>query len=307
MEIRKLPIGQGLVWFKQSLDLGARNPKAVFGAALLLIAVLYGLALLLGLSASLVARATPGQAPDVSRVLLLFVPMFLLLMLLFPVLIGGLMHVIREAEAGRPVSALDLFAPFRQGKAPRLALLGIVQIVLAAIGGVIVVAIAGADYWRDYIAAVRGAMGGSMPAVPQPEHPGLLMLVQLVFNYFSYAIMLLAVPLMLFSGSALADAIKGSLRAAVRNVGANVFAGVLFVLGVIVAAVVVALFAMLAGVIGNLVHAAVGSALIAVVFIAFGAVLLVVLTGGAYLAWRDTFGDAAVPPMAMPPASGIEA
>lgn len=305
MEIRKLPIGQGLVWFKQSLDLGARNPRAVFGAALLLIAVLYGLALLLGLSASLVTKSAPGQVPDVSRVLLLFVPMFLLLMLLFPVLIGGLMHVIREAEAGRPVSALDLFAPFRQGRAPRLAMLGIVQIVLAVIGGMIMVSIAGADYWRDYMAAVRGAMGGSIPAVPQPEHPGLLMLVQLVFNYFSYAIMLLAVPLMLFSGSALADAIKGSLRAAVRNVGANVFAGVLFVLGVIVAAVVVALFATLAGVIGNLVHAAVGNALIAVVFIAFGAVLLVVLTGGAYLAWRDTFGDAAVTPVA--PASGIEA
>lgn len=304
MEIRKLPIGQGLVWFKQSLDLGARNPKAVFGAALLLIAVLYGLALLLGLSASLVAKSAPGQVPDVSRVLLLFVPMFLLLMLLFPVLIGGLMHVIREAEAGRPVSALDLFAPFRQGRAPRLALLGIVQIVLAVIGGMIMVSIAGADYWRDYMAAVRGAMGGSVPAVPQPEHPGLLMLVQLVFNYFSYAIMLLAVPLMLFSGSALAGAIKDSLRAAVRNAGANVFAGVLFVLGVIVAAVVVALFAMLAGVIGNLVHAAVGNALIAVVFIGFGAVLLVVLTGGAYLAWRDTFGDAAVTPA---PASGIEA
>lgn len=304
MEIRKLPIGQGLVWFKQSLDLGARNPRAVFGAALLLIAVLYGLALLLGLSASLVAKSAPGQVPDASRVLLLFVPMFLLLMLLFPALIGGLMHVIREAEAGRPVSALDLFAPFRQSRAPRLALLGIVQIVLAVIGGMIVVSIAGADYWRDYMAAVRGAMGGSMPAVPQPEHPGLLMLVQLVFNYFSYAIMLLAVPLMLFSGSALADAIKDSLRASVRNVGANVFAGVLFVLGVIVAAVVVALFAMLAGVIGNLIHAAVGNALIAVVFIAFGAVLLVVLTGGAYLAWRDTFGDAAVTPT---PASGIEA
>lgn len=304
MEIRKLPIGQGLVWFKQSLDLGARNPKAVFGAALLLIGVLYALALLLGLSAGMVARSAPGQAPDLGRIMLLFVPMFLLLMLLFPVLIGGLMHVIREAEAGRPVRAFDLFAPFRQGKAPRLALLGIVQIVLALVGGLIVVALAGADYWRDYLAAMRGAMGGTMPVVPQPEHPGLLMLVQVVFNYFSYAIMLLAVPLMLFSGSALGEAIKGSLRASIRNVGANVFAGLLFVLGVVVAAIVVALFAALIGVIGNLVHATLGSVLMAVVFIGFGTVLLVVLTGGAYLAWRDTFGDA---PLAPPAASGIEA
>lgn len=304
MEIRKLPIGQGLAWFKQSLDLGARNPKAVFGAALLLIGVLYALAMLLGLSASLVARPAPGQVPDLGRIALLFVPMFLLLMLLFPSLLGGLMYVIREAEAGRPVRALDLFAPFRQGKAPRLAWLGVVQLVLAFIGGVVMVSIAGPDYWRDYLAAVRGAMSGTMPAVPQPDHPGLLMLVQLAFNYFSYAIMLLAVPLMLFSGSDLAGAIKDSLRAAVRNVGANVFAGLLFVLGVIVAALLVALLSGLVGIIGNLVHAAVGNALMAVVFIGFGAVLLVVLTGGAYLAWRDTFGDAAPPSTSV---DGIEA
>lgn len=302
MEIRKLPIGQGLAWFKQSLDLGARNPKAVFGAALLLIAVFYALAMLLGLSASLVARPGAG-APDFGRIAMLFVPMFLLLMLLFPSLLGGLMYVIREAEAGRPVRARDLFAPFRQGKAPRLALLGIVQIVLALVGGVVMVSIAGADYWRDYLAAVRGAMSGTMPVVPQPDHPGLLMLVQLVFNYFSYAIMLLAVPLMLFSGRGLAGAIKDSLRAAVRNVGANLLAGVLFVAGVVVAAVVVALLSGLVGIVGNLVHAAVGNALMAMIFVGFGAVLLVVLTGGAYLAWRDTFGDVAPASQAV---NGIE-
>lgn len=304
MEIRKLPIGQGLAWFKQALDLGARNPKAVFGAALLLMAALYLLALLLALAASAVARPAPGAEPDLARVMLVFVPVFLLLMLLLPVLLGGLMHVIREAEAGRPVRARDLFAPFRQGRAPRLALLGLVQVALAMLGGLVMVSLAGADYLRDYMAAMRGAMSGSIPVMPQPAHPGLLMLVQLVFNYFSYAIMLLSVPLLLFTGTSLWQAIKGSLQAAVRNVAPNLLAGVLFVLGAIVAAIVVALLGGLVALLGNLVHEAVGGALVALVFIGFGAVLLVVLTGGAYLAWRDTFGDRAAPP---PVATGIEA
>lgn len=286
MDIRNVPAGQGLAWFTQAINLGARNPKAVFGAALLFIAVLWLLALVLGL----LGRVVLGDGePDLGRAMLLVVPMFLAVMLLAPVLLGGLMHVIREAEAGRPVGALDLFAPFRQGRALRLASLGVVQVVLGVLGGVLMVAIAGADYWQQYMEAMQGAMSGRLPAMPQPEHPLLLTVVQLAFNYFSYALMLLSIPLILFSGSTLAAAIRDSLRASVRNVGANLLAGLLFVLGALVAVLVVLLFAGFVAVLGNLVHAAVGTLLSTLVLLGFGAVLLVVLTGGAYLAWRDTF------------------
>jgi hypothetical protein len=298
MQINMLPLSQGLRWFKQALDLGARNPKAVFGAALLLIAALYGLAMLIALPAAWLVGGGGAARPDLARMLLLAVPLFLLLMLLLPVLLGGLMHVIREAEAGRPVRARDLFAPFRQGRAPRLMLLGVVQIGLALLAGVVVVALAGADYWQDYLAAMRGAMSGSVPVMPQPNHPGLLMLVQLLFNYFSYAIMLLSVPLLLFTGSTLLEAIQASALAALRNVGAYLLAMLLFLVGVVVAAVVVALLSGLLGVVGSLVHEALGAVLMLLVFIGFGAALLVVLVGGSYLAWRDTFGDAAAPPPA---------
>ena len=49
MQIRKLPVGQGLAWFKQAIDLGGRNPRAVFGAAVLLILALYTAAMLMAL------------------------------------------------------------------------------------------------------------------------------------------------------------------------------------------------------------------------------------------------------------------
>ena len=309
MDIRVLPAGQGLTWFKQAIDLGGRNPRAVFGAALLLIASLYAAALLTALIAAAVvgASAEPatGGAPNLGRVLLVGMPLLLLVMFLVPILMGGLMHVIRESEAGRPVRARDVFAPLRASSGRRLALLGLVQVALALVGGLLMVTIAGSDYWTDYMTAMRGAMTGTMPVVPQPDNAGLLFLAQLAFNYFSYALMLFSIPLMLFSGLGLADALRSSLRASVRNIGANLLAGVLFAGALIASALLVGMLMLFVLFVGNLVHAVVGSLLALAVALAFASVVLVLLIGGAYLAWRDTFGDGALPPP-VPTVHGIE-
>ena len=309
MEIRRVSPGQGVEWFKQAIDLGARNPRAVFGAALLLIATLYGVTLLMVLAMSLlVAAPVPGQAPELGRVMAVAMPLFVLMMLLIPVLFGGLMHVIREAEAGRPVRALDLYAPLRAGQGKRLSLLGLVQIALALLGGVLMVALAGGDYWQQYQQALQSMMSsGQVGAMPQPRHPGLLFVVQMLFNYFSYALMLLAIPLMLFSRRPLGAALRDSLRASVSNVGAHLVAGLLFIGAMIAAGIVVVLVAGLLGVLGNAIHASIGTLLVAVVLLGFAAAMLVLVAGGAYLAWRDTFGDAGSAHASPPQVHGIEA
>lgn len=302
MQVRKLPVSQGLAWFRAALDLGGRNPRAVFGAALLFIAVLYGLALAMTLVGA--AFVVGDKTPDMTTLLLVSAPVFLAIMVLMPILIGGLMHVIRESEAGRPVRARDVFAPFRMGSAKGLALLGLLQIVFAIVGALIVVTVAGPNYWNDYMSAMRSMLdGGAVPVFPQPRSPGLLFVVQLVFNYFTYAVMLFSVPLMLFSKLPLVEAVRASLGASVRNVGANLLASALFVGGTIVAALVVAMLAWLAGLVGGLVHTAIGTLLSLAVLLGFAAMLLVVLTGCAYLAWRDTF-DAPASPSTF---NGIEA
>jgi len=304
MQVRKLPLAQGLAWFRAAIDLGARNPKAVFGASMLFIATIYLLAVVLGVVAVTVMRSDGGGQPNLLLFASIFAPLFIGMMVLLPILIGGLMHVIRESEAGRPVRARDLYAPFRTPRVRGLALLGVLQIALAILGGVLMVAIAGESYWEDYLGAVRAAMGGATPVVPQPRHPGVLMLIQLAFNYFTYAVMLFAVPLVLFSGAGFLDAVRSALQASVRNIGANLVAAGLFVGGTIVAAVVVVLLSMLATAIGGLVHPAVGTFLSIAILLAFGAALLVVLAGGAYIAWRDTFDGPAAPPATF---TGIEA
>lgn len=307
MDIRALPVGQGLAWFKQAIDLGGRNPRAVFGAALLLILALYTAAMLMALVLAVLVGAgdaAPG-APDMRLVMAMAVPLMLVVMFLVPILLGGLMHVVREAEAGRPVRARDVFAPLRTAQGRRLALLGLVQVGLAVVGGAAMVAIAGNDYWRDYLQAVQQMMTGAQPSVPEPANGVLLFVVQLVFNYFSYALLLFSIPLMLFSGNGLGEALRNSLRAAVRNVGANALAGVLFVVALLVAAFVMVLVAGLLIVLGGAIHQAVGSLLGMAVMIGFASVSLVLVAGATYLAWRDTFGDAASAPP--PVVHGFEA
>jgi len=303
MQVRKLPLSQGLAWFRAAVDLGGRNPKAVFGAALLFIVVLQGL--MLALAVLLASLFVSGDAePSPSTAIMVGTPLYVAVMVLMPILIGGLMHVIREAESGRPVRARDLFAPFRNGQAKGLAALGLLQIAFGIVGLLLVTAIAGPNYWNEYMAAMKQMMSGVTPEFPHMRHEGLLFLVQLVFNYFTYAIMLLSVPLVMFSKASLVEAVGASLGASVRNVGANLLAAGLFAMGTLFAAIIALLLAWLAGLVGNLVHASVGALLSMMVLLGFGAALMVVLAGGAYLAWRDTFDAPGTQP---PPFGGIEA
>jgi hypothetical protein len=303
MQVRKIPVSQGLAWFRATIDLGARNPKAVFGAALLFMATLYLFAVVMAVVV-LVMRGESNGPPDLMLMAMLFAPLFLGLMVLMPILLGGMMHVIREAEAGRPVRARDLFAPFRSPRLRGLIALGLLQIVLSIAGGLLMVAIAGPTYWQEYLGAIRGAMGGVPPVMPQPAHPGLLALAQLAFNYFTYAVMLFAVPLLLFSGLGIVDAVRDALRASVRNVGANLVAAGLFVAGTLVAAIVVLMISTLLQWLGGMVHPAVGTLLALLPVLAFAAAMLVMLAGGAYIAWRDTFDGPQAPQV---PFNGIEA
>jgi hypothetical protein len=300
MDIRKLPAGQGVAWFRQAVNLGARNPKAVFGAALLFILSVYALAFVLMLP----AMEFMGPATPAATMIVRMVPSFLAILVVLPVLFAGLMHVIREAEAGRPARARDLYAPFRDARARRLAALGLVQLLFATIGAIVVVPLTGSAYWHDYFVAMQAAMGGSVPLVPEPAHPVLLLLFQLLFNYVTYAVVLFSVPLILFSGQGLLEAIGNSLRAAAKNVLPNLVAGLVFLAAVVVAGLAMMLLGLLASLIGGVVSSVVGALLAVVIVLCFGVAVMVVLTGTAYFAWRDTFG---VPPETPAAFAGIEA
>ena len=313
MEIRKLPIGQGLAWFKQSIDLGGHNPRGVFGAAALLLVALYAAGILAVVPMVLFLPAT-GAEQAVGEVLGRIWP-FLLLMVLFvsvllPFLVGGLMHVIRETEAGNKPGPLALFRPFRSGRAGSLAAVGLLMLAVQVVGGVLVMLTGGREYLAAYSEMVSGLLAGGDPrTLPQPDANLLMFALQLLVNYVGYAVLLFTVPSILFLGAPLGEAVAGSLQASVRNIGANLLAGTLLVLSLIVAMLLFLLLMALVVVVGNAIHQVFGTLLTLVVGLLFASAVIVVLLGAAYLAWRDTFdpggGAVAGPDAAVHP--GIEA
>ena len=75
------------------------------------------------------------------------------------------------------------------------------------------------------------------------------------------------------------------------SVTANLVAAVLFVLALVVATLLLMLVVMLVTTVAALIHKTLAALLVAAIFLVFAAMVLVVLVGGAYVAWRDTFGE----------------
>lgn len=291
MSIRSLPISRAWAWFLQAVNLGVRNPRAVFGAALLMVASLYLLVMAGGLLGSLVGGGggTPSTA-TLALMLLTVIAVFLLV----PILIGGLMHVIHESESGRPAQPRDLFAPFRQGRAGRLAAFGSLQIMAMLLGGLVTTQLAGSDYMSAYSEAVNAILQQQTPApLPAPAHPALLFAWQIAFNYFTTTVVLLGIALVALSGTSFGQAINGGARAALRNLAPNLLAALLFFAAVMVAGLMLS-------VVGSVVLLVLGKIFMPLALIvgllltfAFITAVLVVVCGGGYLIWRDTFADPA--------------
>ncbi|MGO1069847.1 hypothetical protein [Lysobacter sp. CA199] len=303
--IRKVPLTHGAQWLIRAINLGTRNPRAIFGAALLLIAVLYLLLYLFTMPLRI-----GGNAISMDSFVTTLVVAVLAAVLVLPVLLGGLMHVIREAENGRPVRARDLFAPVRLHKAVPLALLGLVQIALALICGSLLLWATGLDFWSQYQDMVRGAITGRITSAPTAEQPALVVLVQLIYYYLSTAVVLVSVPLIMFSGLGISDAVKRSFGASLWNLGSYLFAAMLFMFGVMVCGLLVSAAALLLMPLGAAISPVLGQLLVMVLFALYGMTVLVVMCGACYFAWRDVFAhndDAPTAPSTLAPPGHLEA
>ena len=301
MPIRPLPPLQAWHWLTQAINLGMRNPRAIFGAALLLVGSLYAMVM----AGGLLIGITGGTGEVNTMTLLITLLMVVAIFMMMPILAGGLMHVIAEAEAGRPVTARDLYRPFALGRAGRLAALGGLQILLMAAGMLITRQLAGEAYMAAYNEALNSIMQNPQQAptqLPAPAHPVLMFVWQVCLNYFTAITMLLGIALIALSGSNVLAAIKSAALAAVRNLAANFLAITLFFVLTMLSAV---LLSMVLSMVMLLLGALFMPLALLVTFVlgmCFAAVLLVIVCGGGYLIWRDTFG--AVPEAPTPATQG---
>src|SRR3546814_12246392 len=113
----------GWSWLKQAVHLGRRNPRAVFGAvALLALVALVPSLVQVTLQSVLGLRATGTMVVMAACTLVMVV--------VYPLLIGGVLRVIDAAEHGSPVPASAPFDTLRYvNAADRLISFGVVRFV----------------------------------------------------------------------------------------------------------------------------------------------------------------------------------
>lgn len=264
MDIRKVGATRGAHWLNASIHLIEKNPRALLSAGLVLACI----------------AAAPGLLGPLGM------PLLLALVVLYPVMMGGLVGLVAKVDAGGSGGPADLFTAFRTGRAPALMLMCLPQV---AFGLVMVMAVLG---WlgMDNIERMAQQEEPDLSAI----NPGMTAWVVLAFMLGIIGVIgatLFAIPLAMLAKVPGFTAIGISLRAALlRNFGALLVYLLCLLLAMVIALVALALLAMLLNAVLGLLGPVVAAAGQLLVSILFNAGLVVVLACGHHLATLDVFG-----------------
>lgn len=286
----------GLGWLMKGINLGHGNPKAVFGAA--------ALVLLLTLLPSAVTLPLQfAMAPGPAMLGLTMAVSLLGGLLLVPVL-AGLLGVIDAAERGRPAKATDVFAPYRRGEAPRLIGYGVAMLGVYAAALIAVIAVAGAGVWRWYLQAMTAQSGEADPASLQalqalPEGFGLALALGAVLGLFVAGVYSISLGQVALGGRGVFGAIGDGVAGSAKNLLPMLVLAVCAMVAGFVLALVFGLVVGLLAVIAKLVGTWLMLALLVPVYLGLLLMMFVVMFGLMYHCWRDVCGDAAASPDAL--------
>lgn len=278
----------GWSWLKQAIHLGRSNPRAVFGAVVLLALVAMAPSLLQLVVSALGLGATAAMAAMAVSTLAMAV--------VYPLLIGGVLRVIDAAEHGRPTHAGALFETFRAGAdRGRLVGFGVVMFVAYLVVFVAVVALFGQDFsgwYAQLLAASTQNDPAAQASVLRDVPPGFgrLMALGVLAGLFFGGVYAIGLGQVALGGSGVRAALADGLAGTLKNVLPIVLlAGVAFV-GFFAFALVVGLALLLLAGIGGLVHPLLAMLLAAPVYFGALLVLYVVMFGVMYYMWRDVCG-----------------
>ncbi|MGQ4660678.1 BPSS1780 family membrane protein [Lysobacter sp. F6437] len=275
--IRKVPYGAGAEWLLGGIALLRKAPLALG-----LLGLIWG-----GLSALATAS---GQ-----------LWLSLLLALAGPLLFGGIVYAAREVDQGRSATPAHLIQGARDGKLPRLLAMLLPQIAALLLMGLLMVVIVGPDELQHLNQVLLQMQTNPDPALIESLPTGRLMLwllavvvVGVVTGFFTFV----AIPEVMFTDRGAFAAMALSFRACLRNVGALLVMIVLLLIATFALSLALQLL-------GALLAFAIGAqASMFVVQLLLMAMLLPVMAGAVYLAWRQLIGDA---PVAASSAHGFEA
>lgn len=284
----------GWSWLMQAVNLGRRDPRAVFGAVALL-----ALVALLPSLVQVALQSMVGSDPTATMAVL--AACTLVMVVVYPLLIGGVLRVIDAAENGRPTHATALFDAFRAGSGRgRLVGFGVVMFVAYLVVFVAVVWLFGQDFFGWYMQLVTAGSQEDQATVAKlmqapPDGLGTMMALGTLAGLFFagvYAIGFGQVALRGRSvGGALADGVAGTLK----NVLPILLLAVVAFCAFLALALVVALVGGLLALVGGMVHPLLAALLVAPVYMGMLLLMYVVMFGVMYFMWRDVCGEPPAP------------
>ncbi len=267
-DVRKVRPSAGAEWLLGAFGLLRRSP---FGLGLL--GALFGL---LAVVLAMLTMSSPS----------LMLLQQLVMMLLGPLLVAGMVWAAREVDQGRSANPGHLLRGIQDGKATRLWATLLPQIAAGVAAVLLLFVVVGPGDLQKLVVAVEQASGQANPDpslfAGMPLGKLMLWLVMalaigILAGFFTFT----AIPDMMFRDARAFDAMKRSFRACLANLPALV---VFFVLLLIAALAI----SMLVQLVGFLVRLAAGdTAMLFVSQVLMMAVLMPLVTGSMYFAWKQ--------------------
>ncbi len=293
MSIRTVSIGAPFGWLMKAVDVGRKNPRALFGG--------FALLLLVGLVPGVIQMAGQAMFPASPGVVMTIYALSLLLSLVLgPPMVGSAFVLMHACERGQPAGATDIFDGFRDRSfAVRMWLTALLMLVIYL--GVFVLlyfVMPGKEFFGELMIRSAGLAPGQqpdltgMPAFP-PSFLLWMLLAGLVVLVLSNAYMLAFARAALNARGALAATLDGFVSTFKNILPFLAIAIVLTVVGT----VAIVILALVAGIgLGLLMAISPVLAVIVGVPIYVGLMLLVyaVAFGYYYHAWTASFAEPAV-------------
>lgn len=295
MTVKSVSMGAPFQWFMKALDIGGKNPKALFGGFLILLVVaLFPTLVQLGIE--------HGLKPSLNVLLTVYGVIMVLSLLLMPPITGSALRLVHACEQGRPASAFDMLDGYRDGGfAVRMILTSLLMLACyLVVFGLLWVLMPGKEFMIELFARSAATPPGGQPDMSgMPPFPPSFLLWLL--GAMAFLLVLSHVYLLTYAQAALggqgpvaatAQGFKAVLRNLLPFIGFTLAAlavgfVVLLVLGVVLALVIGLLAA-----VSPVVAVAIGVPL----YIGLMLVMYVVMFGFYYHAWREIFGEVAMPP-----------
>ncbi|MDQ3618432.1 MAG: hypothetical protein M3374_06970 [Pseudomonadota bacterium] len=224
--------------------------------------------------------------------------------LLGPILFGGMIYAAREVDQGRSALPIHLLQGPRDGKLPRLLAMLLPQIAALVVLAILLIAMFGGEQLQQMAQVLQQLqtnpdpqLAGSLPTGRMLGWLLLAIVVGVAAGFFTF----IAIPDVMFSDRGAFSAMAMSFRACLHNLPAVILMIVLIFVAVFAISIAVQIVVLLlAWAIGQSMAIFIGQLLTM-------AVLMPVMAGTIYFAWRQMLGAV---PVAVPVASdagGFEA